>query len=182
MVSVVKIVVLLLILSAFLVNSNIVINMDQDSLEQLGEMLIQNYIHNNLTPRTTFRKSMWGKTIKFIVCVLHLIGITTSLIAANIFTPFFQAINPKEYATQSTGLNIISNPSYKNTTFAPSDLCPHDFGCDRNLCWRTCHRGHKDEKLSWCYTTKPNSGKYSRCIEMPECSPCWECLGSCHHK
>lgn len=27
---------------------------------------------------------------------------------------------------------------YKNTTLTPSQICKSDFGCDHNLCWRTC--------------------------------------------
>lgn len=188
MVSINKIVLALLIVGVISSNSNIVINMSDSSLERLGEMLIENYITNNLAPRETSGNSFLWKMIKFFICVTQLIGVTLSLIAANIFTPYFQSLYTNSDTIQSTApiksvISFISHSSSgKNTSFSPSTMCPHDFGCDRNLCWRTCHRGHKNEKLSWCYTSKPNSGKYTQYIEMQECSPCWECFGSCHHK
>lgn len=182
MVSIAKICVLIFILAILSFNSPTRIEMDDESLERLGEMLIENYISNNLMPRETLRRSMWSKMSSFLVCVLQLIGVTVSLITANIFTPYFQTSLNSKVIPQSprTAIKILSQPRYNNGTLSPGNLCPNDFGCDRNLCWRSCH--HENDQPSWCYTRKPDSRAYAQCIEMSDCSPCWECLGHCHKK
>lgn len=64
----------------------------------------------------------------------------------------------------------------------PSEMCKGDFGCDRNLCWRSCDRTvGKNGTDSWCYTkAKPDSSNYQKCKFPHDCSPCWDCLGVCN--
>lgn len=156
--------------------------MNDESLERLGEMLIENYISNNLRPRATLTRTMWRKMGGILEFVLQMIGVTASLIAANIFSPYFQTVFNLKEIPQSprTAVTILSRVRYNNGTLTPGNLCPNDFGCDRNLCWRSCH--HEDNQTSWCYTRKPDKRAYAQCIEMADCSPCWECLGHCHKK
>lgn len=182
MVSIVKILVLIVILEFISFNSPTPLGMDNESLERLGEMLIENYISNNLRARQTLSSTMWSKIGSILAFVLQMIGVTGSMIAAHIFSPYFEkAFKSKENPQpQRPAITFLSQVRYNNGTFSPGILCPNDFGCDRNLCWRTCY--HEGNQTSWCYTRKPDKRGYVQCIETPDCSPCWECLGHCHKK
>ena len=94
-----------------------------------------------------------------------------SLVNANLITKLFE---PNELIPQT-----FTNQNMTRNSIKPSELCNKDFGCDRNVCWRSCDVGSTDknsESPSWCYTTStPGCHVNRQCIYAHDCSPCWEC-------
>lgn len=85
----------------------------------------------------------------------------------------------------STKINTIyASDSGNMVSLKPSEMCKGDYGCDRNVCWRSCDRtdAHgKNRTDSWCYTkSKPEAQQYHKCKFPHDCSPCWDCLGVCN--
>lgn len=154
-------------------SSDIAIDIEPEELQRMGEMLIRHYstrniLHNGGIPTSNYRKVLLN--------VAQLIGITCSLVGANLITNALQpypAINPQ--------INEMI-PSIANDTIKPSEICKYDFGCDENLCWRTCDDGMSNGQ-SWCYTApKAEKRKIQSCGYSFECSPCWDCVGACFSK
>lgn len=63
---------------------------------------------------------------KISLCVAKLMGITISLVGANLITSMFEsnALPPM----------TINARSENGTAKKPSELCNREFGCDRNIC------------------------------------------------
>lgn len=160
------------------IDAVIQIDIEPSELQSIGEVLVESYFHHNLIQREpSLRNTILTKIQNVSITVLQLIGVTASLVAANVLTPMLQT---KIEPTTTT----IVEKTYQNSniTLIPSKMCPHDFGCDQNVCWRSCDTGVKgDNGKSWCYTTSNHQlKKYHQCIKPHDCSPCWECLGVCH--
>lgn len=167
-----KLFIVLLILScANCVNMHILIDISPMELQSIGEVLVESYLHHNLIQR----KPSIGNTMLSVVqkCACQLfqfIGITCSLVGANILTSMLQQSADAPTATTF------------NSSLVPSKLCNHDYGCDDNVCWRSCKsNGKSTEDAAWCYSTPdPKLRKYQQCLYQHDCSPCWECLGTCN--
>lgn len=165
-----KFFIILLILSwTICVNAHIAIDMDPIELQSIGEVLVESYFRNNLIQRSqSIGNSMLNVFQKCMCSLFQFIGITCSLVGANVLTLMLQ--------------QHFDTPSTVNGTIIPPKMCNHDFGCDDNVCWRTCNENANDATGSaWCYTT-PNTKqrKYQQCLHPSDCSGCWECLGHCN--
>lgn len=162
-------------------NAHISIDIDAAELQSIGELLVETYLHQNLIQRAYSLPNTILQKIKSVATtVLQLIGVTISLIAANVLSPILQTkIEPTTLTTTTTAVNSYQ---YDNITLNPFKLCPHDFGCDRSVCWRSCNSTAKGTiGKSWCYTSaNPRSNKPEKCLHIYNCSPCWECLSVCH--
>lgn len=116
----------------------------------------------------------------FLLNVLQLIGITASLVSANLITNMFQSSTPSLFGLNSHASENVSTTLIIN----PSEMCgiKHQYGCIRDLCWRTCdNHSNATNMTSWCFTTAHDTvPKYQHCKRTEDCSPCWECLGVCH--
>lgn len=146
-------------------------------MQRIAEILVENYISHNITPQISTRSSVLLKIKKIVVGLVQFIGITVSLVSANLLTSVFQPVNIPPAMTDI----YIGNVS----TYKPSQMCNWDYGCDRNVCWRTCDVGSsvhgKNNSQAFCYTTPRSDGhNFQQCIYPHDCSPCWECLGPCH--
>lgn len=178
MVNIVKFAIICILFAA-LSHGAIVIDIEPEEMQRIAEILVENYLEHNLTPRAILsrRDQVIIQVKKISLCLTKLMGITMSLVGANLITSMFEsnALPP-----------MITNATSENSTAKkPSELCNRDFGCDRNICWRACDVDpiNKEFSESWCYTTpKPEMHTYQQCIYSHDCSPCWECLGSCHVK
>lgn len=180
MTTVKKILIFFVVCLIICTQSHISIDIDATELQSIGEVLVESYFHHNLIQRRiSVPRTILSTAIKVLISVLQFIGVTGSLIAANIFTPWFQS-SPTTITPTNVN-NIKTNEQY-NTAIVPSKICPHDFGCDRNVCWRSCHTNEKETNVkSWCYTRlNLKSNDYVECAHPHDCSPCWECLGVCH--
>lgn len=165
-------------------SANVVVDIDPDELQRIAEILVENYLLHNLSPTTTPMRNKFLMHVKKISgSFSQLCGITLSLVGANLITSWIQSSTPI-INTQETAHKCQANYS----SFNPSKICDKEFGCDRNICWRSCDDVHDGNKTlinthSWCYTTPTHSSHtYQQCIYPHDCSPCWECLGGCHSK
>lgn len=146
-----------------IVTANIIIDVEDGQLQSIAEILVQNYIENNI-PQTGYNNNKNVK--KFVFASIQLVGITISLVTANLITALFEP---------SAGV-VHLNPISENTTLKPSPICDADFGCDRGACWRTCGNSSN----SACFTTStPTLREFHTCKKSVECSPCWSCVGPC---
>lgn len=139
-------------------------------LQSIGNVLVQSYLHEHLIQRKpTLRNTMLSVIQKGVYSSMQYVAITGSLVAANYISSIL--VQPKVEALQ-----LI------NSTLSPSKLCNHDFGCDDNVCWRTCNgNGKNNAEKAWCYSTPDvKRRKYQQCVYNSDCSPCWECLGPCN--
>lgn len=157
------------------VEAHILIDIDPTELQSIGEVLVESYMNHNLIQRkVTVLRTIFSHVSKFSVGVLQMLGVTTSLIAANIFTPWFQT------KPQPVSIESYAQVSQNISKFKPSHKCPHDFGCDRNVCYRSCGNNVKTT-TSFCFTApNANSRKLTHCVNNYDCSPCWSCIGVCH--
>lgn len=175
----VKILPVLVIFFTFVLNAETTLSIDwnPEELQSIGEVLVESYLHHNLIQRRpTVLRTIWGLIIKFSLGITQMICMTVSLIAANIFTPFFQTTSQ----AKNIGFNSFAQMHQNYSNFSPSQKCQHDFGCDQNICWRSCGNDVKTRK-SWCYTApNANSRKITHCNNPHDCSPCWNCIGVCH--
>lgn len=179
------------IILCVIMHTNAIVSIDLDAaeLQSIGELLVETYMRHNLIRRVpTIKSVILTKIMRCSYSLLQMIGVTISLIAANVYSPFFgmqfaptTPPTPSTTTTTSTTITLPAN-TYSKLLINPSKMCPNDFGCDRNICWRSCSSdGKEDSAVSWCYTTSdPKSTKYAPCIHRHDCSACWECLGICH--
>lgn len=179
MVSIRKFAVFLILPVLFFANmhAHFTIEIEPSELQSIGQVLVESYFHHNLIQRKpSIQNSILVHIKKCSLSFFQLVGITASLVGANILTPLFQ--EKFEFTLTTTATQRA------NSTVAPSKICPHDFGCDRNICWRTCNRSEKENDVfTWCYTkSSPDSHKYVQCTHPHDCSACWDCLGRCHSK
>lgn len=110
--------------------------------------------------------------------ILQMMGIMLTLVGANVITSMLEPFSVVQKVSEISGVANIT--AHK---LVPSELCKSDYGCDENICWRTCDEEKDGEKIisqSWCYTSsKKNKMEYQKCNFSYECSPCWDCLTSC---
>lgn len=172
-----------LVFVSFIVAHNVVINIDPDEMQRIAEILVEDYLTHNLMPQTNSRKKNIIVYVKKVIfSVIQLCGITLSLVGANLMT---KALEPSVQMNNVFNDNSSISRATPNISRAiPMQICDRDFGCDRNVCWRSCgdkHNNGKKTTNSWCFTT-PDLKKYQykQCNHPSECSPCWECLGSCN--
>lgn len=162
---------LFLVICALGSNALITIEIEPSDIHQLSEIL-QNYIEHQNIP-VVRKQSILPMKKKISVGIFQMMGILFTLVGANLLT------------TKLDPIVIASNAIYNNSTFIPSEMCKYDFGCDDNVCWRTCEKAVNNisHMNSWCYTTSPGEKpSFQKCIHSYECSPCWDCLGPCHSK
>lgn len=163
---------LFIIIYITICNGHITIDMEPDDLQRMGEILVETYVRQQLTHRSATSVILsHGK--KFVCGTLQLIGLLLTLVGANIATTRL------EHFIMPTSSVVNISASVNVPTFEPSEICKRDFGCDQNVCWRTC--GVSEENKSWCYTSPKSNGKknFHQCAYSYECSPCWDCLGPC---
>lgn len=145
-----------------------VININDEDLQRLGENLIEYYFMRDLE-RSRMASNLQCRTVLF--GMIQFIGITVSLVSSNLITSVVQSTD--------SSLQEAIPALTSNDTLKPSEMCKHDFGCDQNLCWRTCEDGTNSND-SWCYTSAIYGQQQSQlCSHSFQCSPCWDCIGSC---
>lgn len=160
--------------------SMISIDIDPMELQSIGEVLVESYLHHNLIQKKIpMPQTILMKVLKYSSGVVQMLGVTASLIAANIFTPFFQF---SKEPTVDNALTLVRVNPKNDTLSAPSQNCPNDFGCERNICWISCDVKVKNSTVkSWCYSSPaPQYRKHAICRHITDCSPCWKCLGVCN--
>lgn len=145
----------LLVSSHNCANGSITIDIESQELQQLGEILVESYMEQSMILSSRRRRLNHCK--KIATNAAQIFGIMFSLVGANLITNMLQ---PLTMGSTQAG-----------------EMCKHQFGCDQNLCWKSCG----NSTHSWCFTTaKSESIDIQVCYADYDCSPCWDCLGICH--
>lgn len=147
------------------------VDMNPLELQSLGAIMVETYLRHNLIQRLpTPANAILNFILKIPGAIYNFFNLTASLICAGIITPILH----ENYFHSNT---VKSEPEAVASVLTKK--CAHDFGCERNICWRTCHSATK--KNAWCYTSPDiKHHKYQQCFYAHQCSPCWECLGPCN--
>lgn len=149
----------------------IAINIETEEMQRIAEVLVESYLENNLRQNIPRRFVILAGLKKIAIGSVQYIGIMLSLVGANIITKMFESPYQPEI--------ILSE---KKTTATESEQCPHDFGCDHRVCWRSCGENETTTD-SWCYTSPtPEKRQYKECEDSLDCSPCWDCISACQNK
>lgn len=181
---------ILLILTIFSIVSNCHININMD-LEDLGGVseFFQTFNPNQheyaMVPARTptlLRRKIMKLIVKTTISIIHLVGVTFALVGSNLITTRFDQPTPMLIQLQPTAQQSEIGLMFKNiSNIITAEKSNIDFGCHKNVCWRTCYIDSKNISSKWCYTsTNPDSREYQKCASPQDCSPLWECLESCH--
>lgn len=160
-----------------IVNAVVKIDIEPEELQSMGELLVESYFTHNLIQRKpTIGRFALTKLMKLLGSTFKMCALTASLVASNLISAVLQ---PKFVQQTDEYENITSTIE---STFKPTELCPGDFGCDGNLCWKHCEIGKNESNAdSWCFTTpKPEEHQFQYCKHSHDCSPCWDCIGICN--
>lgn len=149
-------------------NAYVTIQIEPEDIQNIGDILMQFQQHRLVINPQSRYVQIIPLCKSFSRAILQMMGIMLTLVGANVLTSKLESFTIVPQVTNITTLHKIR----------PSQLCPHEFGCDGNLCWRTCD-GEKMIGQSWCYTSKKNETEFQKCNFSHECSPCWDCLTSC---
>lgn len=175
-------VLLIWLVASFLLHSEafISINIDPEDLDRVSDFFHSIVI--NQEPETLIRspqhrvisfmkKTIYG-TIQIFSIIIALVGanvISSNLVPAVSIEQKPEIIFNNQKKKNSTGIN----PKY-------AGKCDIDFGCHKNICWRSCYTNVYEKKF-WCYASpNPLERKFQRCNITSDCSLCWECLEKCH--
>lgn len=146
------------------------INIDPEDLDQVSDFFQTININQQPHP-INFRKCHVFKVMmkKTLFNTVQLIGVMFSLVGANIISTYLtpspsQTIEVEKYIP-------IPNQNITN-------ICNTDYGCNNNLCWKTCNTINNGKK-TWCYNS-PTIRKSQFCAHANECNICWDCLEVCH--
>lgn len=155
-------------------SAHILIDIEPDELQRLGEILVETYLEQNTILRSG-RMASISRCKKIAQSAAQLIGIMFSLVGANLLT---NALQPLSNTPMDENIEAFTQP----TAFIPSKICKHEFGCDHGVCWRSCEDESSNSE-SWCYTSAPNeTAQFHSCKHTLDCSPCWKCGGVCNSK
>lgn len=89
---------------------------------------METYLEQNLTLKS-LTTTAFSRIKKLSFSFLQMFGIMITLVGAKLLTTQFDRLlnTPLE--------NILKNSTINHTQ---TENCEDDFGCNRNLCWRTC--------------------------------------------
>lgn len=136
---------------------------------------METYLEQNLTLES-LKTTAFSRIKKLAFSFLQMFGIMIALVGAKLLTTQFDRLLNTPVSTVE---NILKNSTINHTQ---TENCEDDFGCNRNLCWRTCKiNSTNSQQQAWCYTTSdPKLNKTQQCMHPQECSPCWECVSLCY--
>lgn len=102
-------------------NALLSIDMDADELQNIGELLVETYSQHNLIRRVQSTRSVIFSKIKvFSYNLLQLIGVTLSLIAANVFSPLIGSlVNSAAQSTTGITLPVVQANTYSKFMINP---------------------------------------------------------------
>lgn len=161
--------------------AHITIQIEPSQISKICE-IIHALIHQNqieMHPSSRFRLclSVLPYVKSMMRGLVQMFGIMMTLVGANLITSRMKA------SLTNNQLNAIAIPHPAVTM--QMDICKNAYGCNSNLCWRTCGQANdtnKNAKQKLCITTKPNGTSYETCEQAHQCSPCWSCLSRCQEQ
>lgn len=169
-----KIVVILFLTSV--ISAHIAVNIDPEDLDQVSDFFFQAFInqHQHQNNPILQRRRIISMIKKTSSGIIKLIGIMLTLVSANFFTVKLNLFVPIQQQPEIIVKNISNNEPL-------CEMCVADSGCKHNLCWRACYSDKKSSVQLWCYTSpNPVAREFQYCDYSDYCSPCWECIETCH--
>lgn len=154
----VKVILLILFITTSLVmfqsEAFISISIDREDLDHVTDFIHTITINEHPQPLIHNRKRRVIKEMlkKAIFGTIQLVGVMCSLIGANILSMNLVP-NAQVHQKQQLLQQEIIFPKQKNLTNnikSYEEMCKIDYGCNRNLCWKTCNTAVAGKKL-WCY-------------------------------
>lgn len=189
-------VVCFFLLSLFLVVSNarISFNFDTGDLDDIVDFAQPLILHNQMQ---RLRRQPQASRVSLLLIsflskfgnwICQTISLMFGMTGASILSSKWESYDSTPQQSQQQQEKQQSELFFKTISNDADDAlnsCQTDFGCNNNLCWRTCNAvsiSHVHEKkMQWCYTSpSPNSRKLKQCEYSTDCSRCWECIEPCH--
>lgn len=175
----------------------IAINIDPEDLERVSEFfhsIILSEQAQTIMPRERHVIRMMLK--KTIFGVIQLFGVMMSLVGATIISSTLlqdlPALQPNQMQQpQQPPQQPPQKPQHPQHSQQPQQLqqpkidvlnCNNnnmDYGCNRNICWKSCFAKDDHGKNLWCYTA-PKLRQFHQCNSSSNCSLCWDCIEACH--
>lgn len=105
---------------------------------------------------------------KMVFGMIQLISVMLALVGSNIISskliPDCQVQQQQNYEPET----VFQTRNKSSDIIAKYvEMCDFDFGCDRNLCWRSCNRLVQGKKL-WCHAS-PHARDFQRCNDSNDC-------------
>lgn len=182
----VQILLLILFINTILLPQSkafISINIDPDDLDQVTDFIHTIAINDHPQSIISNRKrsvfiSVMKKTL---FGTIQLVGVTFSLVGANLLSMHFVPAAPVLQNQQHERPEIVlpNQTKIDNIGNKYQEMCQIDYGCNKNLCWRTCNSTTVSGKKMWCYSS-PTPRQFQNCANSNDCSLCWDCIEACH--
>lgn len=188
-----------LLISLCLINSEayIAVNIDPEDLDRVSEFFHTIIINQQHEPQLSvpMKFKILSMLKNGIFASFQLMGVVIALVGANVITTHLTTDSVQQQQQQQQQLSEsiqIRNPvvqkqpiqSIQNDSsiFKNAEMCNmRDYGCNRNLCWRTCNVNVGKNHSLWCYTSSnPLARVHHYCVDSKDCSLCWECIEKCH--
>lgn len=179
--------VLVFFFSLFIVHSfcYITIEIEPDDICQINDILQsiinQNQHHVQLqNQRKTFIRAFIPMLKTFTVSILQMIEITITLVSSNLITTQMEPI----ILHKQIVINNSSNVETKTISQQENICKQNNYGCNANICWRTCNEKDADnlhqKGQTICFTSASvDKNEHQTCKNNSDCSPCWNCITSC---
>lgn len=159
------------------------IEIDPDDLDRISEffhsIIITDQPRSIIPTRGIQIKTMFKK----IVCsVVQLIGVMLSLVGASIISNHFAPVVPvpvQEQQPQQDESLIVQNATILSDIIKNIESCGTDYGCNKNLCWKSCYTKDDYGRNLWCRTSSFRY-KFQHCNTSSDCLFCWDCIEKCH--
>lgn len=167
-----KIIIFLLALILIQTSAHILIEIDPEDFEQVSDFFENIIINNRIQQHPINSKRSLMRIVKKTASgLIQMLCVMITLVASNILTTKISELNTQQaYENEFFERNVTNNTILKKCN-------QNDFGCNRNLCWRTCDVENDERTKKWCYTTaNAINRKFQNCSHSFDCSPCWDCL------
>lgn len=127
-----KVLIVVLTLCIIINHAQVLINIEPEELQRIGEIVVTHYFReSDIGQSKSMLKTILLNCKKISTSLIQLIGIMLSLVGANLLASMLETYS-------NSKLNISS-------TITTMKICNNDFGCNKNLCWRSCDN-ESDEK------------------------------------
>lgn len=172
-----KIVIFLIVLIFIQTSAHISIEIDPDDFDQVSDFFENIIINNRIQQHPIHsRRSIMRIVKKTASGIIQMLCVMLTLVGSNILTTKINEYQSPTPRIEFFDRNVTENNQSKKCN-------QNDFGCNRNMCWRTCDVETDGNKKKWCYTTtNAINRKIQNCTHSFDCSPCWDCLSreQCH--
>lgn len=131
--------VILVLIFSTMISSHIEINIDPEDLDQVSDFFQSLNNNNHAMQPVNQRRRIVPFILKTASGFIKLISIMLTLVGANILSAKFDSIFPSVHLKSE---QINNGNNIRNI----SNACIIDYGCIKNLCWRSCYGNENNHK------------------------------------